>query len=228
MVSNSEPLAEGTVIMADDQYAGRGQHGNTWVSQAGLNLTFSTYLRPFFLPIPLQFQLNVAVSLGLLNALQVYIEDGIKVKWPNDIYYNESKLGGVLIENTISLNALKSSIVGIGINVNQTEFNSILKKRVTSISQILHENVDLTDLLKKICHSIEAQYLMLKAGRHKEQHFNYLKSLYQFDKICSYRSADEVFEGRITGVSDEGKLLVFHNGEEHSYGLKEIEFMDNN
>ncbi|MFP5079244.1 biotin--[acetyl-CoA-carboxylase] ligase [Pedobacter sp. JCM 36344] len=228
MLSKSEPLAEGTVILADDQFAGRGQQGNTWISQAGLNLTFSIYLRPSFLSIVHQFQLNTAVSVGLVNALKHYVSEGIKIKWPNDIYFHNYKIGGVLIENTISSGNLRSSIIGIGVNVNQREFNRSLVKVASSIGRILHADVDLLELLEKICHSIEVQYLKLRAGKSKDQLKDYLENLYQFGKASNFKSDNKIFEGYIVGVSEEGKLLVDHGGQQCSYGFKEIEFLDNN
>ncbi|RZK17551.1 MAG: biotin--[acetyl-CoA-carboxylase] ligase, partial [Flavobacterium sp.] len=226
MVSKSEPLAEGTVIMADDQFAGRGQLGNTWISKAGLNLTFSIYLRPTFINIASQFQLNIAVSVGLVDALKGYVDHGIKVKWPNDIYFRDQKIGGVLIENTLSSGNLKSSIIGIGINANQQNFDSSILKKVSSLSKILHGHVDLIDLLEKVCHSIEVQYMKLRVGKSKELLAIYLENLYQYEEISTYKSNNKIFKGRIRGVSEEGKLLVDHDGDHYSYGLKEIEFLD--
>jgi len=228
MVSKSEPLAEGTVIMADDQFAGRGQLGNTWISKAGLNLTFSIYLRPTFINIASLFQLNVAVSVGLIDALKGYVDPGITIKWPNDIYFKDRKIGGVLIENTLSSGNLKSSIIGIGINVNQLEFDSSILKRVSSLSKILHAYVDLMELLEKVCHNIEVQYMRLRAGKFKELLALYLDNLYKYNKISTYKANNSVFQGQIKGVSDEGKLLIEREGNLHSYGLKEIEFLDNN
>ena len=228
MLSKSEPLAEGTVIMADDQFAGRGQFGNTWISAAGLNLTFSIYLRPSFLNLIAQFQLSIAVSIGVVNALNDYVAPGFKIKWPNDIYFQGAKIGGILIENTTASGNLKSSIIGIGINVNQRKFDSSLTKKISSLGNILQRDVDLVDLLDKICQSIEVQYLRLKSGKADAQLSHYLENLYQYAEQCNYRSLGNTFQGQITGVTAEGKLLVSQDGELHSYGLKEIEFLDNN
>ena len=228
MVSKSEPLADGTVIMADDQFAGRGQLGNTWISKAGLNLTFSIYLRPTFINIASQFQLNVAVSVGLVNALKGFVDHGISIKWPNDIYFNNRKIGGVLIENTLASGNLKNSIIGIGINVNQQEFDDSILKKVSSLSKILHADVDLKDLLEKVCHCIEVQYMKLKSGKFEELLAFYLSNLYQYNKLSRYKADNRIFQGEIKGVSDEGKLLVEFEGRQHRYGLKEIEFLDNN
>jgi BirA family biotin operon repressor/biotin-[acetyl-CoA-carboxylase] ligase len=228
LVSKSEPLAEGTVIMADDQFAGRGQHANTWISQPGLNLTFSIYLRPIFLRIEHQFQLNIAVSIGLINALKDYVHTGLKVKWPNDIYFGSQKIGGILIENTIFSGNIKSSIIGIGLNVNQEDFGNILGKKACSLIQILHEHVDLIELLENICKCIEVEYLNLRKARPKDQLPLYLENMYQFGEVSNYRSDGKIFSGQITGVSQDGKLVILHQGEQRSYGLKEIEFLDNN
>jgi BirA family biotin operon repressor/biotin-[acetyl-CoA-carboxylase] ligase len=228
MLSKSEPLAEGTVIMADEQYAGRGQHGNTWFSQPGMNLTFSIYLRPLFLSITDQFQLNIAVSIGVINGLKEFVKEGIAIKWPNDIYFQDCKLGGILIENSISSGNIKSTIIGIGLNVNQKSFHSELTKRATSLSQILQVDIDLKVILEKICHCIEVAYLNLRSGKSAEQLKFYKENLYQFNLIRNYRSNGRDFRGQITGLSDEGKLIVECEGKAHHYGLKEIEFLDNN
>jgi len=226
MVSNSEPVAEGTVIMADDQFAGRGQQGNTWVSKAGLNLTFSIYLRPTFLPLHRQFDLNIAVSIGVNQALAHYVDHDVTIKWPNDIYYKDQKIGGILIENTVAGTLLKGSIIGIGLNVNQVEFDRAIHRRASSLKEILHQHVDLNVLLGKICHGVETQYLKLRSGREQEMRNEYLKNLYRFNQLAKYRATSEVFDGQITGLSDEGRLIVQAAEQVHSYGFKEIEFLD--
>ena len=99
LVSKSEPLIEGTVIMADHQFAGRGQKDNIWYSQAGKNLTFSIYLKPSSLAVSKQFILNMVICLGIVDALKPILGNDSKIKWPNDIYFKNNKLGGILIEN---------------------------------------------------------------------------------------------------------------------------------
>ena len=228
MVSNSEPVAEGTVIMADDQFAGRGQQGNTWISKAGLNLTFSIYLKPNFLPVHRQFDLNIAVSIGINNALKLYLDKYLKVKWPNDIYYKDQKIGGILIENTISATTIKSSIIGIGLNVNQLEFDGNMRNKASSLGEILHQHVDLPLLLERICQGVEAQYLRLRAGHEPKMRFEYLENLYRYGESARYKSASDVFDGEIIGVSNEGRLIILTAREERTYGFKEIEFLDKN
>ncbi|MGY4383371.1 BirA family biotin operon repressor/biotin-[acetyl-CoA-carboxylase] ligase [Pedobacter sp. UYP24] len=227
-MSKSEPLAEGTVIMADDQFAGRGQQGNSWLSKPGLNLTFSIYLRPNFLNVGAQFSLNIAVSIGIRNALSTFIPHGISIKWPNDIYFNDKKIGGVLIENTLLGSGIKSSIIGIGINVNQQSFEEDQLKRASSLSEILQQDVDLMELLNNICHAIEVEYLKLRAGKADDHHSNYLKNLYRFGKPSIYKQKELLFEGTITNVMQTGQLVMVSDGEELLFNFKEVEFFDNN
>ena len=125
LLSNYEPVAEGTVIMADYQFAGRGQHENKWQSKAGENLTFSIYLKPNFLHPNLQFYLNKSISLGVSDCITQLIQEDCYIKWPNDIFVNNSKIGGILIENTLRGNLLKDSVIGIGLNINQKHFEDL-------------------------------------------------------------------------------------------------------
>ncbi|MCX2452964.1 biotin--[acetyl-CoA-carboxylase] ligase [Pedobacter sp. PLR] len=226
LVSNSGPLTEGTVIMADHQFAGRGQQSNVWHTEPGLNLTFSLYLKPAFLPISKQFLLNMAVSIGIRNALQVFIKDGIKIKWPNDIYHNGRKMGGVLIENILAGSTYKASIIGIGLNVNQSAFAPELRDRATSMKGILQADVNLISVLAEICSNIEKQYLRLKSGNHQALITDYVSGLYKFDTLATYRQNGEVIEGRIVEVTEAGMLVILINGEKKEYNFKEIEFLN--
>ncbi|RZL46442.1 MAG: biotin--[acetyl-CoA-carboxylase] ligase [Pedobacter sp.] len=226
LVSKSEPLPEGTVIMADDQFAGRGQQENAWHAEPGKNLTFSIFLRPTFLPVNKQFLLNMAVSIAINKALITFLPNHVSVKWPNDIYYGDKKLGGVLIENSLVGTTLKTSIIGIGLNVNQQKFSAELNHKATSLHQILQEDVNLQLLLAEICSQIESLYLQLKAGRYTFLRDAYVDRLYKINKPSLYRQNGEVFEGTIKGVSDLGLLNVERNGKIVRYNFKEIEFIN--
>ncbi|RQO67955.1 biotin--[acetyl-CoA-carboxylase] ligase [Pedobacter sp. KBW06] len=227
LVSNSEPLTEGTVIMADKQFAGRGQHNNVWHAEPGKNLTFSIYLKPSFLPVAKQFLLNMAVSIGIRNALSLFVKNGIGIKWPNDIYYADQKMGGVLIENILSGATYKASIIGIGINVNQLHFDPKQLKRATSLREILQQDVNLIELLAEICSHIEKQYLQLKAGNYSQLMEDYVNGLYKFNEPAAYRQNGEVIEGRIIEVTESGLLGVLTSGILKYYNFKEIEFLNN-
>jgi BirA family biotin operon repressor/biotin-[acetyl-CoA-carboxylase] ligase len=224
--SNSKPLPEGTVIMAESQYAGRGQQQNKWSSEPGKNLTFSLLLYPAFLPVASQFDLTRVISLGAYDALKPLLGDRLKIKWPNDIYYGDKKLGGMLIENSIQGNQIKQAIIGIGLNVNQADFPDWVPNP-TSIFQILQRNEDLQVLLSQICNNIEAWYLKLRAGKSFLVRETYLSRLYWLNELHSFKSNDGSFEGKITGVRDAGLLVVENNKEvETEFNFKEIEFLN--
>jgi BirA family biotin operon repressor/biotin-[acetyl-CoA-carboxylase] ligase len=225
LLSKSEPLPEGTVIMADDQFAGRGMQENVWKVEPGKNLTISLLLKPSFLALNKQFLLNMAISIAINNTLSTYLPKGLSVKWPNDIYYNEVKLGGVLIENSITGNSIKNTVVGIGINVNQALFPVELAQKATSLYQILQENVNLQVLLADLCSQIEASYLQLKGNKDDMIRKAYVGRLYKINTSALYRQNGEVFEGIITGVSDLGLLNINKNGKLVQFNFKEIEFI---
>jgi BirA family biotin operon repressor/biotin-[acetyl-CoA-carboxylase] ligase len=224
LVSNSEPLAEGTVIMADNQFAGRGQQESVWQTQAGKNISTSIYLRPSFLPLNKQFYLNIAVSLAVSDALSCFIPEGITVKWPNDMYHLDKKLGGILIENTLTGSAIKSSVIGIGLNVNQSEFSESISQRATSVIRILQRDVPLMDIMEKIFIFMEKYYLILRAGKYGILQNDYLARLYNYNVSALYKKGEEVFEGIIKGVEDGGRLTVETIHGLKSFNFKEIEF----
>jgi len=224
LVSKSEPLAEGTVIMADNQFAGRGQQESVWQTQAGKNISTSIYLKPSFLPLDKQFYLNMAVSLAVSDALSCFVPDGIKVKWPNDMYYRDKKLGGILIENTLTGASIRSSVIGIGLNVNQEEFSESISQKATSVIQILQKDVPLMDIMAKIFMFLEKYYLILRAGKYSILQNDYLAKLYNLNVSSLYKQHGEIFEGMIRGVEDSGRLMVEIRGELKAFNFKEIEF----
>jgi BirA family biotin operon repressor/biotin-[acetyl-CoA-carboxylase] ligase len=224
-LSNSKPLTEGTVIMAESQYAGRGQQQNRWHSEAGKNLTFSILLKPVFLPVGQQFDLTRAISLGIINALEPILGDKLKIKWPNDIYYADGKLGGILIENLVQGHQIKNSVIGIGLNINQEIFPLDVPNAV-SLNQILHRHYDLKLLLSEICKNIEASYLNLKAGRFELVRKAYLDRLYWLNEDKMFKANGQEFEGMIKDVKDNGLLIVNKGVEASEYNQKEIEFLN--
>ena len=225
MVSNSEPLPEGTVIMAENQYEGRGQVGSKWHAEPGKNLTFSILLRPSFIQLREQFNLNMTISIAIQKALESIIGTGLSVKWPNDIYFGHQKIGGMLVENIVAGSRIKACIVGIGINVNQEVFETELQQRAGSIYQILHRHVDLVTLLAEICSHIEAGYLKLKAGNYNDLRNEYLNYLYQYNIKANYRQNGEIIEGKIVDVGENGMLSLETIDGLKMYNFKEIEFI---
>ncbi len=224
LLSNSKPLPEGTVIMAETQFAGRGQQNNKWHSEPGKNLTFSVLLNPSFLSIAEQFDLTRAISLGVTDALEPILGDQLKIKWPNDIYYGDKKLGGMLIENLLQGDKMKNSIIGIGLNINQDLFPDDAQNAI-SVKQILHKDYDLKMLLADICSHIESWYLNLRAGKKETVRIAYLDRLYALNQLRQFKAGGDVFEGTIKSVRNNGLLVVDNNNHEQEFSLKEIEFI---
>ncbi|MEN0056843.1 MAG: biotin--[acetyl-CoA-carboxylase] ligase, partial [Mucilaginibacter sp.] len=225
LLSNSKPLPEGTVIMAESQYAGRGQQQNKWHSEPGKNLTFSILLTPSFLAITSQFDLNRVVSLGVFDALRPYLGEQLKIKWPNDIYYEDRKLGGILIETHVQGSQIKNAIIGIGLNINQENFDPGAGNAI-SLRQILHRDYDLRTILSEICSSIEAYYLNLKAGKVLFIRNAYLDKLYWLNQVKRFRADDLIFEGIIRDVKNEGILVVENDQVRLEFSFKQIEFLN--
>lgn len=225
LLSNSKPVSEGTVIMAESQYAGRGQQQNRWHSEDGKNLTFSILLKPIFLPVTQQFDLTRAVSVGIINALEPLLGAQLKIKWPNDIYFENGKLGGILIENIIQGPQIKNSVIGIGLNINQENFPLDVPNAV-SLKQILHRDYDLKLLLSEICKNVEATYLNIKAGKFDDVRKTYLDRLYWLNEYKMFRAGGKIFEGIIKEVKDNGLLIVSDGDVASEYNQKEIEFLN--
>jgi len=215
---------EGTIITATEQFHGRGQMGNAWKTEAGKNIILSLILYPEFLDADKQFFLNMAVALAIKDFCEFALKDEIHIKWPNDIYYHDRKLGGVLIENTISGNRITSSVIGIGINVNQTEFDESLPNPV-SFSQIQSTVFDIGSLTDELSAYLEKYYLQLR-----QLHFNFLdkaytESLYRYQKTYEFKKGEQLFKGEINGVTKEGKLIIHSGGKEMRFAFKEVEYV---
>ena len=211
--------------MAVSQYAGRGQQQNKWQSQPGKNLTVSLLLKPTFLSLNQQFYLNVCISVGILKAIENILGSKLKIKWPNDIYFNDTKIGGILIENQVQGNTIKNTIVGIGINVNQTEFTADAPN-AGSIKQILQTDYSILSLLAQICNSIDDAYLILQNKNFNKLLTLYLQNLYWYQQLKPFKANGQVFNATITGVSPTGQLQVFNGQQTLEFNNKEIEFLN--
>lgn len=226
LLAKSKPI-EGTVISTFRQPQGRGQVGSKWESEPDKNITMSVILYPSFLPPWQNFALNKAVALAVRHFIAELLPDQlVSVKWPNDIYVGTRKICGILIQNSLNRNALASSIVGIGINVNQTIFS----KDIPNPSSLQLENgkeYDLSSLIPKLCWHLEAMYLRLKSGHFAILDAEYLQHLYRYQAATIFQRINgTVFWGKISGISSTGQLLVTHEeGGEEAFDLKEIKIV---
>jgi BirA family transcriptional regulator, biotin operon repressor / biotin---[acetyl-CoA-carboxylase] ligase len=214
-----EPILEGTTVITSHQTAGRGQRGNTWEAEPDQNLTFSTILNPNFLPIADNFYLNIAVALAIQHFLANYLGEGVKIKWPNDLIYNRQKVCGVLIENTIRKSVIEKSVVGIGVNINQTHFGV---DTATSLKNITGRDYHLEPLFAQLLKSLEEQYLLLRQKNHNHLKINYLNNLLGYQDWLTYQVNGNYYQGKIMDVETGGKLKMEINGELRSFDFKEI------
>lgn len=213
---------EGSIIITEKQIKGKGQRGNRWYSEPGKNLTFSLVLTPLFLDATEQFELNMAIAVGVQEVFAAYVE-GTQIKWPNDfIHLSQGKLGGMLIENSISGNGIEMSVVGLGLNINQLEFPF---PTATSLAKIGGSTIYLDEFFKILIASLEKYYLLLKKGKRKEIRKIYLSQLYRLGQWGLYADKN-TFIGKIIGLSDCGQLIIEkQNAETVSYSFKEVAFL---
>lgn len=209
LLSKSKP-EEGTVIFTHEQTAGKGQFGKKWESNPDENLTFSVILYPDFLEAGKAYQLHQVISLALhdfFDSLGIVV----RIKWPNDIYHGDMKLCGILLENALIKEHLSYSIVGIGMNVNQTAFSPDIPNP-TSLKLIAEKEFELIPLLRKFFPFLEKYYLQLKHGQYPAMRETYESKLYRLNEKRVFKTTDETFEGITRGIDHEGRLIIETDG----------------
>ena len=221
-LSLSEELEDFTVVRADYQSEGRGQMGTSWQSQASKNLMVSVFKRIECLQVERQFLVSMCVSLAVKEVLSHYLLKQVKIKWPNDILSENKKIAGILIETIIKNNQLKSAIVGVGLNVNQIEFNELPK--ASSFQSLTGRWFDLDEVLNLLLVHLEDFFKLLEQKKFHEIERAYIKSLFRKDKPSTFESAKgEAFTGYIKGVTSTGQLQVLvEDGIVEQFDMKQV------
>ncbi len=215
-----EPLPEGFVVYTDFQDSGRGQQGNSWESERSKNLLFSLMLYPKRVPLDQLFLISQLVSLGIKRTLDKFAE-GITVKWPNDIYWNDKKICGILIENSLQANNVRT-VVGIGLNVNQIKFVSNAPNPV-SLHQIICKSTNRKTLLDNIVKNILELYHELDVAKIRVE---YASALYRNEGFHAFAAEGESFQAKIISVHPDGQLeLETESGERKGFYFKEVQFL---
>ena len=224
-------LPGGTVIYTPSQTAGRGQRGNSWESEDGKNLTFSLLLKRPPVKARDQFCLSEAAALAVVEALTAEAGESFTVKWPNDVYWQDKKICGMLIENSLDGSHIATCIVGIGINVNQQHFVSDAPNPV-SLTNITGREHDLDALLKRVCSRIEQLVAALGDDEaRRDLHRRYMTALYRNDgAMHPYEdAAGHRFMATVADIAPDGTLTLRHeDGTEVSYLFKEVRHIINN
>ena len=212
-------------IWSEHQTAGRGQRGHSWHSTEGENVTFSVVLKPTFLPIVEQFLLSEIVALSLVETMAHYGID-CRIKWTNDLYAGDSKLAGVLIEHSLTLDGIARTIVGIGLNINQVEFPGDLPNPI-SMALVRNTRFDRREVLERYMQTLAAWYDKLERGEKAEIEACYREKMYHLDEPHTYAlPSGEQFTATIRGVRPSGELRLEHaDGTIREYAFKEVEFV---
>lgn len=206
-------------VVAEFQTAGKGCGTNTWESERGKNLTFSMLIHPEGIPAKEQFRITEVVSVALCKTLQPYIYNKVEIKWPNDIYVDGKKICGILIENRLQGSEIKDCIIGIGLNVNQTEFKSDAPNPV-SLRQLTGKETDLEELLTAFLDCFDREC------KSKTTCFTYREILFRKGKDSLFKDKTSCFVARLTDVLPDGRLLlVDQQGQERTYAFKEVQFI---
>lgn len=216
--------AHGAAWFAMHQNAGKGQRGKGWKDEPGKNVLMSFVLQPSTISIDNQFFLTVVVSLGCFDLLTKYAKDQVTIKWPNDIYWRDRKAAGILIENVIQGKKWNYSIVGVGININQTFFSPDLPNPV-SLKQITGKTFDTTELAKELCSCIEERWQQLV---YKNEHdlllAEYEEKLFKLHEKVSFKVSEATIEAKIMGVNSSGQLLI-NTGEISAINFGAVEWI---
>lgn len=221
---NRQNVEEWTTVFADFQSSGRGQRGNSWESEKAKNLLFSFVLYPEFLEANRQFLISQIVSLAIKEELDTYTKD-ISIKWPNDIYWKNKKIAGILIEHDLIGRKLCRSIAGVGLNVNQKVFHSSAPNPV-SLFQITGHVYETIDILKNIMLRMQSYYRDLCTNHTPSIENRYKESLFRKEGFHLYKDADGEFSARIVNVEPQGKLVLEDaNRQSRGYMFKEVEYL---
>ncbi|MBC5773956.1 biotin--[acetyl-CoA-carboxylase] ligase [Pontibacter sp. KCTC 32443] len=219
---NKNKATEGCTVLTSEQTKGRGQRGNNWEAEPGKNVTLSVILSPVFLPVRQQFYLNMAISLAVLDLLREQGAAEAQVKWPNDLYVKDKKLGGILIENTINSHSLQHSIVGIGLNINQLGFGI---DTATSLAFVTGTELNLEHVTARLLELLEKRYLELRNGKLAKLKYEYLQALYRYQEQHQFIVDGKRISGNIIGIDEDGRLGVDIAGELRFFSFKEITYI---
>lgn len=215
--------AHGTAFFAHHQTAGKGQRGKSWVDEAGNNIALSVIMDCSFLLLAKQFPVSVMTALACYDFFSKYAGDETFVKWPNDLYWRDRKAGGILIENQVRGNDWVASVVGIGMNLNQTDFPVSLKNPV-SLKQITGKDFNPVTMAKELCLCLEKRYMQLRNDDIEMMLMEYNSHLFKRGEKVRLKTGAIAFECVIKKVSPEGELEVM-GGLKDRYCFGEVEWV---
>ncbi|MBE0650535.1 MAG: biotin--[acetyl-CoA-carboxylase] ligase [Bacteroidales bacterium] len=214
----------GIVIWTEDQTQGRGNGTNQWESEKGKNLTFSLVIEPHFLHPAEQFFITQLISVALYDTLKKILSpENLSIKWPNDLYYENKKIAGVLIQNYVKGPQINFAVIGVGLNVNQNIFLSDAPNPASLIQFTGKEN-DIRSILNELLQTFKKYYELLQDPQKRvKMHEKYLEHLYLKDQWANFSDESGTFSGKIKGINDYGQLIIEErDGNHRAFGFKEV------
>ena len=211
-------LRDGAIVHADFQTAGRGQQHSYWESAPAQNLTFSVVIFPK-LAIEQQHFLTIATSLSIYDTIASWLDGPVAIKWPNDILCENSKICGILIQNNLKGRKIHSTVIGIGLNVNQDQFTSL---GATSLALLSGRYWDRRKVLLRLTHRLESRFQQLDRGDTVALKSAYLEKLFWKDEKHLFADAHGTFYGTIVGVDQRGRLAVSTDEAIRYYDTKQL------
>ena len=212
----------GTVVFAHEQTKGKGQRNKQWISAPNQNLMFSLIIEPFGLNSSQVFLLSMTVANAVYAFFSKYASDQTKIKWPNDVYWCDRKAGGILIENVIQGKNWKQAIIGIGININQTDFGEFNK--AVSLKMITGKEYDTVGLAKELLIFLNKSFGALAQNPTSVVEL-YHQNLYRLNETIAFKKDQKIREGLVKGVNNQGQLLIQSGKEEQRFNVGEIEWV---
>lgn len=221
---NEQYVENFTVVTAENQTNGKGQMGAVWHTEEGKNLTFTVLVKDLLLSIDEIFNLNAAVSVSIIEVLEKYNIPALSIKWPNDILSGNKKIGGILIENSIKNNGEIFSVIGIGLNVNQRNFEGL--EKASSLSIIMGKYFEKDILLNLIIEKLKRNIARLLSNDTQVLWLKYQSMLYKKGIPMPFDKNDQKFMGIIQGVTKSGKLEVLLEDDTIAeYEIKEVKLL---
>ena len=217
---------EGSMVIIDFQTSGRGQMGNGWSSEKGMNLLLSLLIYPDNLLANEQFIISCIASLAVKNCLDQFVDD-IRIKWPNDIYWKDKKIAGMLIENDVQGKLIQNSIIGIGININQQNFSDELPNAI-SLRQITGTDSDINHIADIFIRELFLLYREFQDGKTAQIEDEYMLDLYRVNDYYWFKDESGNFKAKIKEVLPSGHLMLetMTEGDVRQYAFKEVAFID--
>lgn len=212
----------GTVVFTHHQTRGKGQRGKVWETMRGANLSFSIIVQPHFLLPAQAFQLLATVAVSIRNVLYEKMGDETKIKWPNDLYWRDRKTGGILIENVFRGAQWQWAVIGIGININQTDFSHV--QNAVSMKQVTGNETDVKQLAEEINDNLMTSLQALEKNGFADFYSQYTQQLYKLGETVRLKKVNRSFETKINTVNEQGQLVTGFDVEEY-FDFGEVEWM---